>query len=608
MTDNLLNYFKKGELSVGGYAGKLIDYTVDEQLLDEKTWALFVDQFRFHTDVGNDWKGEFWGKMMRGGCLTYSATKNGKLYNVLTGTVKDMLSVQERSGRFSSRPENDEFKFWDMWCRKYVLLGFEYYIDICKNEKLKRKIISAMKKHADYIIKKVGRGKNKTDILNTSAFHGAMNSCSILEPMVRLYGLTGVKRYLEFSEYIVSVGCCRDFDLLKTCAEGKTYPFEFPYRKAYEMMSCIEGALELYKYTGNAELLKAVRNFIDLIAETDYTIIGASGCLHEFLDNSFLTQTEPPKASLALETCVTVTFMKLCAKIYALTGDVKYVELIEKSGYNAMFGSVNNERQTMKTVIACVEDENGSKSYPPHEAFPFDSYSPVFSDRRGKGIGGFKLLGNGRSYGCCACIGSAGTAIFALCTIMREKGDFYVNLYNDATLKTDGVKIDMKANVYAGNGAKIKVFAGGKRFALYLRKPSWAEGFTISVNGEPIIFSEDKGYVKVEKEWNEDCLTVKYRQPIKMHVVNGKVAFTKGPITLARDARFGNVNAPLDIVVKDGKNVRARSVKNELFNSNSTVRVKTANGEITLCDYSQAGKNYDDENTLITVWQDVERK
>lgn len=605
MIVNKLDYLKNGEYKIGGYAKSIIDYTIQNQLLDEKTWALFVEQFRRHTDTGNDWKGEYWGKMMRGGCLTYSATKNEKLFKVLTATVKDMLSVQEKSGRISSRPENDEFRFWDLWCRKYILLGCEYYLEICKSDRLRKKIIYAMQRHANYIIKRIGEGKNKIGILETSSFFGALNSCSILEPMVKLYGLTGDKKYLDFSEYIVNTGCCKDFDLYKVCLKKELYPYQFPQTKAYEMMSCIEGILELYKYTENKDYFVAVENFIDMIVNTDYTITGSSACMHEFFDNSSITQTEPFKYELGQETCVTVTFIKLCAKMFAVTGEPKYTEFIEKSGYNVLFGAVNDQKQTMKNVKAAVEKENGEKYYPEHEAFPFDSYSPSYMDKRGKGIGGFKLLGNGRSYGCCACIGSAGTAIFGLFGIMKGESGYYINLFNDGILKTDDIKISVKANVYTKNFAKIKVTGKGKVFSVNIRKPSWAENIAIYIDGENVDFNEEKGYIKLIQEWNTDEIIVKFKSPIKMHLLNGKVAYTKGPIVLARDCRLDDIAKLLNVMAKDGKNVSAKIVKNIKFYNNVTVSVKTKDDNILLCDYSSAGKNYDEDNCKITVWQNV---
>ena len=117
---------------------------------------------------------------------------------------------------------------------------------------------------------------------------------------------------------------------------------------------------------------------------------------------------------------------------------------------------------------------------------------------------------------------------------------------------------------------------------------------------------ERDGYLLIERVWNDaDTVDVSFRAPVKMRVINGKIAFTRGPITLARDKRLDDITRPLDMTTKDGKTVRSKRVKNTVFNSNIAVEIKTADGKIRLCDYAQAGKNFDDDDTGITVWQDV---
>ena len=76
MINTRLSFPRAGEIKFGGYGGKMIDYTIDNQLLDADTWALLVDQFRQRQDSDNGgWRGEYWGKIMRGASLTYRATK-----------------------------------------------------------------------------------------------------------------------------------------------------------------------------------------------------------------------------------------------------------------------------------------------------------------------------------------------------------------------------------------------------------------------------------------------------------------------------------------------------------------------------------------------------
>ena len=598
-----------GELKVRGYCRDLTEYVTKKQLTDEGLWKLFVNQYKIHSDKNGEWKGEFWGKTMRGACLTYISDKNERLYKVLVSTIEDMLSAQEKSGRISTYAEDIEFNGWDMWCRKYVMLGMLYFLSICKSKKLKRRVINSLKKQADYIIERIGDGENKKSIFDTSKLYGAMNSCSILEAFVKLYGVTGEQRYLDFAAYIVGCGFSKNLNLIDECLKGQTPPYMFPDVKAYEMMSCFEGLNEYYKYVKYDKYLKAIENFVDMLVKTDYTIIGCCGCSGELLDNSSVTQTNYSD-DIMQETCVTVTFIKLCAKLYLTTGNAKYLDYIEQSSYNAMYGSVNDTEQTMKKTEGDVWE--GDNCYQvDHEAFPFDSYSPLVYNRRGKKVGGFMVMEDGRSYGCCACIGSAGIAVANLAAISIGDGGFSVNLYNSLAFKTvyngKEIKITVNANVYSKNKAIIKVCGNNERFKLKLRIPRWMENPKITVDGKETDTIVADAYISLDREWEKSVIELKYSAPIRERVLNGKVAFTKGPVVLARDIRLDDIQKPLNIKAKDGKALRAKLVKNQVFKSNATYKIHAGDNDILVCDYASAGKNYDSDSSCITVWENIRR-
>ena len=193
-------FFADGTQKYAGLADKTVKFLEKEQLYDKALWAKFVQQFRDQLDGTNEgWRGEYWGKMIRGACLVYEYSRDEALYEILTDTVKDMLTVAEADGRVSSFSRDTEFTTWDMWCRKYVILGMEYYLDICRDDSLRGEIIQFISAAADYILGKVGDGKDKIKITRTSRYWQGMNAASILEPMVRLYSLTGNEKYLDFS-------------------------------------------------------------------------------------------------------------------------------------------------------------------------------------------------------------------------------------------------------------------------------------------------------------------------------------------------------------------------------------------------------------------------
>ena len=87
--------------------------------------------------------------MMRGACFVYSYTKNEELYQILTTTVKDILTTMDDLGRISSYPVDKELSGWDVWSRKYVLLGLQYFMEICTDVHLNEQIVDSMIKQVD---------------------------------------------------------------------------------------------------------------------------------------------------------------------------------------------------------------------------------------------------------------------------------------------------------------------------------------------------------------------------------------------------------------------------------------------------------------------------
>lgn len=116
-----------------------------------------------------------------------------------------LKALSDKYGRFSTYAIYNEFGNWDLWCRKYVMLGFKYYYDICKDDELKNEISLALCRHLDYIIDRINYKKHDITYAGLSKLKG-INSSTILEPTVRLYNITGNERYLDWAKYIVDKG------------------------------------------------------------------------------------------------------------------------------------------------------------------------------------------------------------------------------------------------------------------------------------------------------------------------------------------------------------------------------------------------------------------
>lgn len=633
------------EKSFCGCLAESLDFISKNQLEDPWAWALLVEQFRTHPDDAHAWwRGEFWGKMMRGACFVCSYSKNENLYNILSDSVEDILTAEDAQGRISTYSCECELDGWDLWGRKYVLLGMQYFLEISKNDALSRRIVDSMCRQVDYLMSKIGRAEEgKLNITKLTRHWRGLNSSSILEPVVRLYSITENKKYLDFASYIVDCGFTDVKNFWKMAYENKIRPYQYPVTKAYEMTSCFIGLLEYYRITKNDMHLKAVINYADCVLEDDFTVIGSAGCTHELFDHSTVRQANPDRGDpRAQETCVTVTLMQLFYQLGTLTGDPKYFDAFETSLYNGYLGSVNTENAV---------DLRAKAMYPDVKLVPkvFDSYSPLTPGHRGNGIGGFATLNGkgsaeGENYnGCCICIGSLGIGLAMKTAAMRTDDGIVINLFEKGSVVRtfqdgENVKLDIDTEYPTCGKIKITVHCKtAKQFCLSVRNPAWSENTTVAVNGEKQ--NAQPGYMEFDRTWNDgDTVDIKldmtaravypipYGSQILMNEVvwganyivptfdiehpstKNHIAIKYGPLMLAQENRLGyNVDDAVDIKVNPDKSVDIKipKVKTAPYKCLLEAEVPTSDGSyFTVTDYASAGKLWNDESKMA-VWMNT---
>ena len=581
------------QVKANGIMDSTVNFVIDNQLKRRSSWQKAVEVYGTREDVLDGfWRGEYFGKQMRGAALICEYSKDEELYEILTDTVKDMLTKQDELGRFSTYTPDDEFRGWDMWCRKYVLVGMLYYLRICKDEALRTSVIEACKKHLDYIVSKIGNGEGQKQITETSSWWGCVNSCTILEPTIEIYKLTGEKRYLEFAEHIISLGGCSDCNLIELALHSDLFPYQYPVTKAYEMMSFYEGLLAYYEVTGEKKYFDAIDRFLDLVEASDVTIIGCSGCTHELFDHSAVMQTEYHE-NIMQETCVTVTWMRVNRRLFELTGDAKYMHRFEISGYNALYGSLNTEMNEQMNMVTQEYLEGGA----------FDSYSPLYMNKRGRGIGGLCSFASGGYNGCCLAIGACGIALMPMSAVMQNQDKVFINLMFDgeAVVKDKegkAVTLTFQSN-YPSKGCGKIIVKDDCTLALYIRNPKWCE--KMSVNGNAVT----EEYCVLEKRFSAgECVDVCMHMDVKTHKLNGKVAFTYGPLTLASDEQKCERELKKPVLLDKGFTCQAQETE-----AGELVRFACDLGDdvLTLADYQSCGKKWLSDKPYMTVWFNSEK-
>lgn len=583
-----------------------IEFIERNQLYDVSLWNNFVEVFRAHKDGCGDWfvswRSEYWGKMMRGASMIVRYTKNKEIYDILENSVRDILSTQDEFGRISGYSVEEEFTRWDLWGRKYVMLGMMYFLEICEDNELCNEIINSMRKQAEYIIERIG--PEKLDIRQCSKHWEGLNSCSILEPIVRLYKLTGDKKYFEFAEYIISTGFILSDNLIEL-AYNNVSPYNYPVAKAYEMLSCFEGLLHFYYITGIQKYKTAIINLGANIIKNELSIIGCAGCTNELFDNATVNQTRTDFTGINQETCVTITWMKFASQLLELTGDPVYADMIEQSFYNAFRGSFNTMRVPIK--------RNDLSSFA--QILPFDSYSPLIANKRGRITAGANVLLNNTFYGCCACIGAAGAGLIPEIALMNADNKIVINYYEKGVIsavspQNSPVKFIVDTEYPYNGTVKIKLeLEKSEAFDIAFRIPGWCDNATVSYNEKVESFAP--GYATISALWNnsdeiliEMPMKVKRVLPSK-DAINSDVfaAYTYGPLVLAADKRLTDPEQALNIVCDEAGFVNAKETTcTEIKEAHICFEVPLESGEkVKLIDYASAGKTCSDESRC-SVW------
>ena len=224
------------------------------------------------------------------------------------------------------------------------MLGLsQYYAHVEKDPRVLKLMIA----EANSVIDQIGDAP-KVDINTQGWSRTGIESYSVMEPMIRIYKLTGDKRYLDFCTYLIKKGGCRGANIFQESLDnvrprlmGNGYP------KAYEMLSVYEGLVEYYRCTGEEKWKQATLNLFENLKKYEITIIGNGGADYPYYpkwrgeawDDTALEQTNP-KIERMMETCAGVTWMKLCSQILRITGDASAVDFIEKYVYNGLIGAM----------------------------------------------------------------------------------------------------------------------------------------------------------------------------------------------------------------------------------------------------------------------------
>lgn len=501
---------------LNGYLSERLELSYQNRILAQDVDKLIEP---FNNKVEDHlWQSEFWGKWFTSAVLAYKYKPTTELKTKIDKSVELIIKTQEADGYIGNYSKSNRLKQWDIWGQKYSMLGLIAYYDLTQN----KKALQAAIKLADYLIQTLK--ENNTLIVETGNYKG-MASSSVLEPIIQLYLHTKTQKYLDFAEEIV-----RQWELVQgpqllsrsTDDVGSRF-LPFPNedtwatngQKAYEMMSCYEGLLELYRITNKTEYKQAVVNTWQNIYDNEINILG-SGSASECWYHGKEYQQHVTKHSQ--ETCVTVTWIKLCQQLLRLTGDARYAAAIETSYYNALLGAMKADGST------------------------WGMYSPI-SGMRSEGT-------NQCNMGLNCCVASGPRALFTMpfTSVMSDDKGIKINFYNSGffqlrTPQNQMIDIKQVTNYPADGKIRMEInLPKPEKFEIAFRIPEWGRNIRLVINGNHTQINSKNNYVLIEQTWQKgDYVEFDIEMKIQTIKIEGQpeyLAFKYGPLVLARDARY----------------------------------------------------------------------
>jgi len=451
------------------------------------------------------WDGEHVGKWLHAATLAWVNTGDPALRERLDYATAELIKCQQEDGYLGTYLKESRWTDWDVWAHKYNLIGLITYMRYTGN----LAPLPACRRMGDLLSATFGDEPGKRDLI-LAGHHVGMAPTSVLEPMVLLYRFTGERRYLEFCQYILRAWEHPNGPkIISTLLSAKRVD-KVGNGKAYEMLSCLNGALEYYRTVGDAKILEACLNaWQDIVAHRLY-ITGAASYGELFHDDFDL-----PNVANVGETCVTVTWLQFNAQLLRLTGEARFADQLEHVVLNQLFGAQKCDGSAWGYYIQM----EGKKPY----SSTLDGH-------------------------CCLSSGPRGIALIPTFATSTDTDGVVVNLYDAGTVKLslqDHTPVKLVTDTRYPTGERVQISLGlaeKRAFTIKLRLPAWCRSPLTHINGQPETSAPRiDGYLAVHRTWSDGDrmeLTFKSEPQVVVgdHKNAGKLALLYGPLVLAAES------------------------------------------------------------------------
>lgn len=405
----------------------------------------------------------------------------------------------------------------------------------------KRSMLSIAIKNANHLCSVFGPGKKSV----------APGHQVIEIGLVKLYLATGDRKYLDLSQFFIECRGKREY-IKKPGEPGATVwetgEYWQDHKPAIEQTEAIGHAVRAtYLYSGMADVAALTQNkdYINAIHKIWENAAGKKTYITGGIGSSggwegFGPEYELPNQSAYCETCAGIGNVYWNHRMFMLTGESKYVDMLERSLYNAILGGIGLDGKSFYYANPMQYTETNGKLSGENKRSPW--------------------------FGCSCCPSN-------ICRFMpsmpgyiyAKKGkEVYINLFASSNTKLEienGRSAILKQESdYPWKGdVRITINTVDQKdlnFDLLIRIPGWATNqifptdlyyTTTNASNKPALFLNSEllqteinaqGYVKISRDWKNgdevklilpmQAQVVKSNEKIKANV--NLVSFQKGPV------------------------------------------------------------------------------
>ncbi len=389
--------------------------------------------------------------------------------------------------------------------------------------------------------------------------------------LAKLYRLTDEERYLDLAKFFLDQrGDSTGHPLYGKYAQDhlpvvdQTKGVGHAVRAAY----MYTGMADIAALTGNKDYIRAIqRIWEDVVGNKLYITggIGASGGNEGFDKDYFL-----PNSTAYCETCASIANAMWNHRLFLMTGDSKYMDIVERVIYNSFLSGISME---------------GDRFFYPNRLQTFTGAERA------------------AWFGCACCPSNIVRFVPSIpgYVYARRSNDVYVNLFiggrTEISMGDQSVNLTQESGYPWDGRIRIKVTPETPvSFTLHVRVPGWASGqpvpsdlyrylngeselVILQVNGEAVPLKMKKGYALIKREWKiGDAVTIHFSMPIQRVVAHdrvendrGRMALERGPIVYCAEGLDQKDGTVRQLLLSDDE-VLQSTFEEEMLNGVQVVR------------------------------------